>query len=179
MAMAILVAGGAGILALQQATTEGNLEAREMTTATTIARTWVERLKRDTVLWTTGGAGVPSADLTRTLYLLAVPAAGTTSTWTTPVPPDLAVESYAFDYFGNDTLPTAAGVTYCAQDRLQWVSPGRTIRADVRVWWPRNSRVGGNARFPNCGVGSETAIGNSNSVRSVTTSVLLHFTRRQ
>ena len=176
MAMAILVAGGAGILALQQATTDGNLEARQMTTATQIARTWAERLKRDTLLWTIGGNGVTAANLTTTAYLSAVPPATTAPVWTTPVPADLTQESYAFDFFGNDVVPAAAGVTYCVQDRLQWVSPGQTIRADVRVWW---NRRGGGTRWAGCGVGSETAIGNSPSVHTVTTSVLLHWTRRQ
>lgn len=177
MSMAILVAGGAGILALQQATTDGNLEARQMTTATTIARTWVERLKRDTLLWTAGGNGITFADLSRTLFLQAVPPPSTAPVWGTPVPPDLTVESYAFDYFGADALPSAPTVTYCAQDRLQWVSAGQTIRADVRVWWFRRGAPG--MRWANCGVGSETLIGNATHVHTVTTSVLLHWTRRQ
>lgn len=187
MAMAILIAGGAGILAMQQAATDGNLEARQMTTATAIARMWVERLKRDSLLWTVGGNnnGVTDAVLTQTLYLQAVPPPATTPSWGTPNPPDLTQESYAFDYQGREVLPTSTLTTFCVQDRFQWLPNsngtgtvgGNTMRADVRVWWRRRGRGVYNP-YPACGVGAEAAIGLDPNVHTLTTSVLLHWTRR-
>lgn len=177
MAMAILTAGAAGIFALQQAATNGNMEAREMTIATSVARTWLERLKRDALYWNTGASTAAVLPLARTRYLLNVPAVGTAPAWMTPA---AFVDSRAsFDHYGRE-IALGADVRYCAQYRLEWVNVGQAIRADVRVWWHRRGRVNAAAAnlYPNCGVGAEANIGNDLRVRSVTASTVVRWVPR-
>lgn len=183
MAIAVMAAGTVGVFSLQQAAVVGNLEARQMSTANMIARTWLERLKRDALRWNTGATTAAAASLTGTTYLASVPAAATPPAWFTPVPLALATESFAFDHYGRDIAPPSTQIMYCAQTRLQWVYPGQTIRADVRVWWHRESNgsdpnLGNRSLYANCGVGNETAIGNDIRVRTVSASTLIRWVPR-
>lgn len=183
MAIAIMTAGTVGVFSLQRAAAVGNLEARQMSTATMIARTWLERLKRDALRWTAGSTSAAGVNLTGTTYLASVPAPATAPTWFTPVPPSLLVESYAFDHYGRDVTPPSALIAYCAQMRLSWVYPGQTIRGDVRVWWHRHSsgsdtNVGDASAYLNCGVGNEAAIGNDVRVRMVNATTLIRWVPR-
>jgi prepilin-type N-terminal cleavage/methylation domain-containing protein len=183
MAMGVMTIGAMGVMALQKATAKGNIDAREMTTAATVARTWVERLRRDALLWNAGGPGAAEADLTRTLYLRNVPGAGTAGAWFTPVPPINSGESYAFDYFGEDTLngtPNTGAAMFCVNARLQWMFPGQAIRADVRVWWHRmaggtNAQMSDRRLYANCGVGQESAVTTNQRLRSVAVSTVLRW----
>jgi hypothetical protein len=43
----------------------------------------------------------------------------------------------AFTFRGDDVSNVAANVFYCASFRPAWVSLGRAMRVDVRVWWAR------------------------------------------
>jgi type IV pilus assembly protein PilV len=182
MAVAVLTAGAAGILALQSAATNGNAEAREMSIAINATRTWIERIKRDAVGWNTPSTTASVALLSNTVYLRNVPAPGAALVWSTPVPP--VGESYAFDHFGREVLaPMAAPpgtVKFCTQYRLAWVQAGRTIRADVRTWWPRRGVTAGTvyADRANCGVGDEGSVTNDARVRVVGASTLVRWTAR-
>jgi len=180
MAVAVMTVGAVGIIALQVAATHGNIEAREMTTASTSARTWIERLKRDGLNWTQGGAGVAAADLARTNYLLAVPAAGTEGAWFRPnIDADFPNDSYAFDHFGRDTT-VAGDIRFCTHVRLSWLYPGQAIRADVRVWWHRrgsasNDDITDFNLYPDCGAGSEAAITTDTRLRFVNASTVIRW----
>lgn len=138
MAIGVLTAGAVGVMALQQAATRGNMSAREMTTGTQLAQRWIERLRRDRLSWTAGSnvVPVPSILLARTFYLSQVAAADDPPSWEIPVPDPASGESANFDFYGVDTT-TAADMHYCTNMRLQWLYPGRAMRADVRVWWVR------------------------------------------
>ncbi len=177
MAMALLTAGAAGIFALQQASILGNVEARQMTIATTVARTWIERLKRDALGWNRGADAATAGLLNATRYLQAVPAVGTDPVWMTPTAFDDSRAS--FDHLGRE-VPLGADVRFCAQYRLEWVNPGQAMRADVRVWWHRRGRVGiASANlYPNCGVGSEAVIGADPNVHMVNASTVLRWVPR-
>ena len=177
MAMALLTAGAAGIFALQQAAINGNAEARQMSIATTVTRTWLERLKRDALNWNTGGAIATALPLARTRYLLNVPAVGTSPTWMTPAV--FADSRASYDHYGRE-IALGGDVRYCAQYRLEWVNAGQAMRADVRVWWHRRGNVGAAAAnlSPNCGVGAETAIGNDIRIRSVSASTVIRWVPR-
>lgn len=142
MAIGVLTAGAVGIMALQQAATRGNMESRQMTTATQLAQRWIERLRRDGLGWRTGTTvvPVPVTVLSSTTYLQQVPASGAAAPFFVPVPPVASGESANFDYYGRDTT-VAADMHYCTNVRLEWLYPGRAMRADVRVWWAR--RAGG------------------------------------
>ena len=177
MAMALLTAGAAGIFALQQAATSGNLEARQMTVATSVARTWLERLKRDALSWNTGGDGASALPLARTRYLRSVPAAGTAPAWMTPAA--FADSRASFDHYGRE-VALGPDVRYCVQYRLEWVNVGQAMRADVRVWWHRRGRAGAAAAdlYANCGVGAEAAIGDDLRIRSVSASTVVRWVPR-
>jgi len=183
MAIAVMTIGAVGIMALTQASTRGNLEARQITTATQIANLWVERIKRDSLNWNVGGSTAAAADLTRTRYLGAVPAPAATPAWGTPTGVPIG-ESFAFDFTGRDTA-AAAEQEYCVNTRMQWVFPGQAIRADVRVWWHRrgvgdpNSADGRIYRSPICGIGSEAAITGDNRLRSVYASTVVRWVPNQ
>jgi prepilin-type N-terminal cleavage/methylation domain-containing protein len=177
MAMALLTAGAAGIFALQQASILGNVQARQMTIATTVARTWVERLKRDALGWNRGANAATAGLLASTRYLNAVPAVGTDPVWMTPAA--FADSRASYDHLGRE-VALGADVRFCVQYRLQWVNPGQAIRADVRVWWHRRGRDGiATANlYANCGVGNEAAIGADPNVHIVNASTVLRWVPR-
>lgn len=137
MAIAVLTAGAVGIMAMNQATTRGNMEAREMTTGTIVAQRWVERLRRDGLNWTQGPTTTGPLLLARTQHLNLVPPVGAPSNWVTPtaVP---GGDLPAADFYGNDT-GVPAEMHYCTNIRLEWILEGRAMRADVRVWWRRRN----------------------------------------
>jgi len=184
MAMGVMTVGAMGLLALQTTTAAGNIEAREMATAGTVTRLWIERLRRDALQWTPNDSNALNADISRTSYLKLVPAAGTVSQWFTPIPAAGNEESYAFDYLGADTKSSTSNtrpINFCVQTRLQWLFPGQAIRADVRVWWHRYSRTqnataSDRRLYPNCGIGTEGAIAQDVRVRFITTSTVLRPT---
>lgn len=150
MALAVLTAGSVGVMALQQASLRGNVESRQLSTATSVARIWLERLKRDARLWNEGANAANPAFFAQTCYLSSLNIAEATApagVWQSPAPISAAcdapvaglngTESASFDYYGNEVAPGGANVRFCAQTRLQWVTPGQTIRAEVRAFWAR------------------------------------------
>lgn len=145
MAMGVLTAGAVGIMAMVQASTRGNLEAREMTTANQIAQRWVERLRRDSLSWQRSTRVLDPTLLARTSYLQRVPNPGAPPAWFVPAPPVGSPDTANFDFYGRNTA-LAADSYYCSQVRLEWLYVGRAIRADVRVWWLR--RAGGSQTDP-------------------------------
>ncbi|MCS6797986.1 MAG: prepilin-type N-terminal cleavage/methylation domain-containing protein [Myxococcota bacterium] len=157
MAIAILVVGAVGILALQRAATRANAEAREQTTATQITRRWLEILRRDGLRWTQRG----SAGLLGTQYLNAVPTSPTAvGPWFTPLGADPTA-------FGYDGLPAGGGrpAHFCVNVRLSWTLPQEAIRADVRTWWHRrasslDAAYGDRRLYAGCGPGAEAAVTN-------------------
>ncbi|MCB2020350.1 MAG: prepilin-type N-terminal cleavage/methylation domain-containing protein [Burkholderiaceae bacterium] len=183
MALAILTVGAVGILSLQQAATRGNSEARQMTLATEVNRAWLERIRRDSLMWTGTAAGSRAA----TQYLVRLPANGTTD-WFVPVPA-APTESYGFDWFGRDTRDNTA-IRYCTQARLTWLVPEinansapPSVQVDVRTWFHRRGYARDNIQsdlslFDNCSLGSpadvDAEIRAANSrIKSVTGTLVL------
>lgn len=142
MAVGVLTAGSVGIMAMIQASTRGNMEAREMTTGAMLTQRWVERLRRDGLNWTRSST-LNVADptlLSNTQYLSLVPNVGVAPSWIVPAPAAASGESAAFDYYAQDTT-TATDMHFCTNIRLEWLYVNQAMRADVRVWWLR--REGG------------------------------------
>jgi type IV pilus assembly protein PilV len=143
VSLGIMTVGAMALIALQQHAIRSNGHARQLTIAMQIAQQWVERLKQDAATWNQVGqaTGAPTAAqvLTNTQFLRAI--VGAPNVYQT-IPNTNNTVSNAFDYMGNDTARdntiAARPVFYCASMRLGWVYYGRAIRADVRVWWPRN-----------------------------------------
>lgn len=138
MAMGVLTAGAVGIMAMIQASTRGNLEAREMTTGNQLSQRWVERLRRDALSWQRSTRVLDPTLLARTSYLQLVPNPGGVPAWFVPVPPVGSPDTANFDFYGRNTAAPADSY-YCTNVRLEWLYVGRAMRADVRVWWLRRA----------------------------------------
>lgn len=145
-ALAILMIGATGIFAIQTGATVANMEARRMATAAQVSQTVLERIRRDALLWRSGGATMDATALVGTAYLSAAPPNGdpVTAWMNAPVVRNADPrEGFAFDYYGRDVDPgDVDAIAYCAQYRLDWVTYGETLRADVRVYFPRRSDPG-------------------------------------
>jgi prepilin-type N-terminal cleavage/methylation domain-containing protein len=139
MAMTVMSIGAAAVMSMQKASVQGNLDAREADVANSIARTWVERLQRDAMQWTSPGPTTGTASNIATAALLSN-AIGGAGNW---VFPDQYIASTpplspAFDILGRD-LPTGdlGNAVFCANVRVVWLTANELLRADVRVLWPR------------------------------------------
>ncbi len=178
IAIGILTVGSVGILAMQQATTRGNMNARRMSTATSVTRIWVERIRRDTLKWRSNtGMGFGATD-----YIQATPP-NTDSGWFAPQPPvEFPGESYAFDWHGNDE-GNPPDMRYCVHINTRWVVPNEVARVDVRTFWYKRSDIVDQDLFPNCNSGggeaAVTAELNSPNPRlhAVYASTLVRWTR--
>ena len=181
MAMAVLVVGALGILSMQQAATRGNMTARQLSTASYANQVWLERVRRDALLWN----GRNRTDVIPTTYLAGL-AAGDVDFFTPGVGP-LGNESAAFDYFGNE-VPLAQGV-FCTHIALNWISvDGSLARVTARTWWHRrgdgtpDTTFADRSIFPNCGQGAEVGVTGelasaSPRIRSVQSSLLIRWNR--
>lgn len=154
MAIAVLAIGLLGVAALQTGSVSGNIQAQETTMATSLARLWVERLRRDAARWTVNVvpvAGATPGEISSTRYLSAV---ANPPVWVVPpnglTIPGAASDPYAspsgtqtaaFDHWGRDVATGSANRRYCTNIRIGWVYPGSAVRADVRVWWHKRLRT--------------------------------------
>jgi prepilin-type N-terminal cleavage/methylation domain-containing protein len=137
IAIGIMTVGSLGILSMHQAVTRANRDAREMNTALAITETWIERVERDALLWT--AEGINTTQLQSTAYLDEIAGVADETNWFTPVPTDTS-ESWAFDFFGNDTR-TSADIKYCVNLKLSWLRQGSSVRVDVRTFWLREGHM--------------------------------------
>jgi hypothetical protein len=140
---------------MQRGAIQANLDARKMDMANSIAREWIERLRRDSTLWTLpspvspGGNNYASSKLLST-YLVYGSATNVTA-WSYPdaylataTLPDGV--SPAFDILGRDLLPAditgstshPSSAIFCVNIRLNWLVLNELIRAEVRVFWRRD-----------------------------------------
>jgi type IV pilus assembly protein PilV len=155
MAVAVITIGASGILMMQGATKHANSSAYELSVAINYGNTWIDRIKRDSLAWTTPGNPATVLDDTRYLGFNVVNAAcADTNGWFSPsqtgqVP---ATESWAIDYSGWETR-TDEDMRYCVDLRVTpahviddgtAAPPVDALRVDVRVWWYR-SGVGDSA----------------------------------
>jgi type IV pilus assembly protein PilV len=144
-AVVVLTIGATGILAMQGASVRSNRDASETSTAINWATTWLERIKRDSYRWNQNG----NTDLGNTAYLLN--ATTNAGTWVLPATTD--PESAGADLFGYDVVAANANnIRFCVNLRftvaqaynpatgtMLAASDANAVRADVRVWWHRNS----------------------------------------
>jgi hypothetical protein len=137
--MTIMAIGAAAVMTMQKASIQGNLDARKTDVANSIARMWVERLRRESMQWTVvpgnGGANIinpPSALLSQNVGAWGPPNANMALT-VGGVP----TTSYAFDILGRDLAQANLGnAAFCVNVVLANLTP-TLLRADIRVLWPR------------------------------------------
>lgn len=134
MAVGIMTVGAVAIMAMIQASTRGNAEARALTNATQNTQLWIDRLQRLSVRFTQGTQngvlGIP--------YLNALHDA-TSSGWFTPGADAEAGEDgvVGLDWQGNPVGED--GARFCTLLNLSWINVGRAIRAEVITYYPRRS----------------------------------------
>lgn len=140
MAMTVMAIGASAVISMQRASVQGNLDARETDVANSIARTWMERLQREAMMWTVPGRSNPggaSNILADGVLQQGIDNAGqwflptklNGTKYGTPLSP-------AFDILGRDVDP--ANAIFCANVRLTPMTTANNLfRADVRVLWPR------------------------------------------
>ncbi len=153
MALTVFAIGAASVISMERASLQGNVDARKMDVANAIARDWIERLRRDAALWTQAGDTSQTAFLkdTSTYYgKWAMPVALCPNTAATPAGADGLCG--AFDIFGRDLDKANYGnAMFCANIRLDGMSVDGgspdLIRADVRVFWPRQLTQSANAPY--------------------------------
>jgi Tfp pilus assembly protein PilV len=131
-AVGIMIVGSTGIAMMVGATSRANDDAWESSTAAAFAATWMERVKRDSLLWTAAGTPVG------TLYL-----GDTSGTWTVPAPAVGSGESAAADAFGWDTTDQE-DMRYCvniANQPVHFVGGAiNALRVNLRLYWARAGR---------------------------------------
>lgn len=139
--ISLLIIASSGIVALQKVATQGNGHARELATASEIARSWIERLRTDATAWNVSPKTGVSSDINQTILLNQTNT--TPQVWFRP-PFNAVLGSPGADIQGND-VPVANLDTafYCTHLRLSWMFPEEVIRADVRVIWQRPGGLGG------------------------------------
>jgi type IV pilus assembly protein PilV len=160
VSMTLLAIGAAGVIAMQKAAVQGDHDARQLDMANSIAREWMERLRRDTMLWTPADVAgqVPPPNLQNAALVQTGGGGGQGAVWYLPIArlaPNGAqadVESPGFDILGRD-LPLASltiaqqgggagdwttGLMFCTSVRITPLTVDQELlRAEVRVFWPR------------------------------------------
>jgi prepilin-type N-terminal cleavage/methylation domain-containing protein len=150
----LLSIGAAAVISMQRGAIQANLDARKMDMANSIAREWLERLRRDATLWTLPSPVSPAGNNYSNAQILSqylVYGSNTTnSVWKYP---DILLQSATvpdgvspgFDILGRDLMPTdiagtstkPSAAVFCVNIRLNWLVMNQLIRAEVRVFWPR------------------------------------------
>jgi type IV pilus assembly protein PilV len=170
LAMTLLSIGAAGVISMQKASMQGNLDARRMDVATAIGRMWMDRIRKDAMAWT-----LPSpASALPTNYSKAKLLSYAGLGWSRPdvylpaTSPQASI-SPGFDILGRD-VPSKAGLDdtnnpplFCVHVNESWlVGDGTTVdsllRVDIRVVWKRGILVGGPAADQPCLPSAVTAL---------------------
>lgn len=136
IAMTLFAIGAAGVIGMERVAIQGSTDARRFDVATSIASEWLSRLQLDATTWSAPGAPTTTMWLKDTATL-ANPLADDVG-WTLPATPATYYGvSPAFDVLGRELGPGSTDLFYCVNYRLDWLSVNQTIRAEVRVFFPR------------------------------------------
>lgn len=139
MAISVLAVGASGVIALQKVSTVANRNARNLEIANEIARTWVERLQSDAMLWNHPSSLNAVDDINDTYWIAGNVQEPSASEWFRP---DKGNIHGVHDVFWRDDTSDNRDGPYCANIRLTWLreqpDPG-LIRAEVRVYWLREN----------------------------------------
>jgi len=143
LAMTVLLISTAGVMAMQKGAVQGNLDARRLDIANSIARTWLDRLSTDATAW---NSNTPTLGATQWLGALStaytVPAYGATGAGS----PGLL--SPAFDIMGRDLPAADPTMVFCVEVKLDTLAVDSganptVVRGTVLVFWPKNLLGGG------------------------------------
>jgi len=149
VAMSLLAVASTGIFALQKVTITGNSRAKNLSVASQIGRTWLERLRADGASWNYPApahtnvvctSAAKEGCISGTTWLRNI---STPNVWFKPA--DVVGRGgAAFDAQGRDVTESAgaAATAYCSHVRLNWMYPNELLRAEVRVFWLKDGGEG-------------------------------------
>lgn len=158
-----------GMMAVEIVATKGNMEAQNVTTATTIAEWWMERLRIEALMWNTGPADINYTD-TPLLYAggsFRVDNPRDTTGWIS-VMAAVPGNNPRYDKWMRVAASSADPGEFCTQYRLTVLNPNELLRVEIRVmWWKmKTNRPAG---WSSCPTGMLTGTGDPDitKVRSV------------
>lgn len=148
VAMTLFAIGAAGVIGMQRVSVQGNADARRADVATGIAGQWLARLRRDSLMWTQvddlTAAPPVTNNRSNTVWLqdsevtVLAPPVPANFGWKLPKASAIFPGSgNTFDVLGREVVTTSADRFFCVNYRLDWLLINSTIRAEVRVFWPR------------------------------------------
>lgn len=142
MALAVLAVGATGVVAMQKATLLGNVRARNLSTASSVAATWIDRLKVDALTWRRTATGGSTVNDTRWLKVIGddyPQLSGNENVWVRPDIDTTLGYSPAADVRGLDITDTTKtkDAAFCTNVRVVQLMPNMA-RVDVRVFWLRH-----------------------------------------
>ncbi len=129
MALAVFSIGMTGLVAMQVVTAKSNTNAKDIATATQLARSWEEHLAMDGLLW----GGPKNWLLDRTTWLKGIDE-GNDGEWILPA--ETAQFGPAAGARGE--FVPGSDAYFCTHIRLTQLqaAPAGMVRCDVRVFWP-------------------------------------------
>ena len=156
LAMTVLAIGAAGVMSMQRGAILGDMEARRLDVANSVSRAWIERLRRDSTVWTTPNGNMTSAadNCGNAASFCPQVVAGCPSYpggWYVPNIPTAYPadgQSPMFDALGRDLITAdASKAVYCVAIRVDPIvdnpyAAGTTnthelLRATVVVYWSK------------------------------------------
>jgi prepilin-type N-terminal cleavage/methylation domain-containing protein len=146
MALTVLAIGVSGVIAMQKVTVASNQHAKNLAIATHVAESWAEQLEADAVRWNYPSPSNGTPDLTTDTVFISQGVGSSIGKWIRPDYDANAKFGAAFDALGN-VIPEPGPLqqtVFCTNIRLTWLYPETSfnglLRADIRVFWPREGR---------------------------------------
>lgn len=171
MALTVLAIGVSGIVAMQKVTVAANRHSKNLAIANHIAQAWLDALAADGQAWNWPSEGDPNraSDLGDTLWL--VNANNNPGRWVRPTWNANAAFGPAFDALGNPVDDTTVNdavnnrARFCTHIRMTWlvadnqpIAGNGLLRAEVRVFWPREGGGGTVGNQPVCSTQTDPAV---------------------
>ena len=136
MAIAVFSIGVTGVISLQKVVLANNRNASSMAVAGEIAKSWIERLKGESLLWNYPSDGEAASDLETDTEWLAKIEQGFEGKWFRPRNDEECGTHDAFGQVqpcGNSEAPSGP---FCVNLRLRWLRDTKDlILGEVRVYW--------------------------------------------
>jgi len=162
--------GLVGIMGMQVLSTKGNADSNNITSATSMAEWWMERMRLESLAWNLFPSDL--SDKTRTPLLFKHGAnsgiENSTTGWVKPDEVSVPAANPRYDRWMRAAASAAAPGEFCTQYRLTTLSANELLRVEVRVmWWKPGTR---DANWATCPTGMLTAglEPDTTKVRSVT-----------
>jgi prepilin-type N-terminal cleavage/methylation domain-containing protein len=143
LAMTVLLIGSAGVMTMQKASIQSNLDARKLDIANSIAHDWLERLSADATQWTL--PAIPT-NLTNNIGNTTWLRFYNTGWFLPAIPggyPAAEGNSPAFDILGRDLAAAdAPNAVFCTHVKLDQIAQDALalpllLRATVIVFWKK------------------------------------------